>query len=164
MMHSAIEAAPPLHPLPFADADAPCTAAMSPGTYLRKRREAAGLSFDDVAFKLRPSATTGQRSLLVQHMGELESDEAHVTRPITTGLSRIFSLDPEIYDRLVAIRFGVDVPEPQLCRACACSYHDACVTDGMPCGWVDGDLTLCTACTAPELKCKCRIAEKSDAS
>lgn len=149
MLHApiqSIERNATLAPLPFADADAPCTDALSPGTYLRMRREAAGLSLDKVVSGLRPLATIGQRSLLVQHLAELENDEAHVTRPITTALAAIIPLDVNVYDTLVAIRFGVDLVAPQLCKSCACSIHDACVTNGMPCAWSGCDTAICTAC------------------
>ena len=32
----------------------------------------------------------------------------------------------------------------RICRACGCSEHRACVTDGMPCAWAGVD--RCTAC------------------
>jgi hypothetical protein len=37
------------------------------------------------------------------------------------------------------------------CRECGCTEHDACITKGTPCSWVEDD--LCSAC-APKKKKK----------
>jgi hypothetical protein len=152
---------------------------MSPGTYLRKRREAAGISIElaALAFVPWPGHLHYGRSLtddlegvrawprasllnLVQHvatrLAEMEADERHEDGAITACIARFVPLDVEIYDRLVAVRHGVDVPLPQICRECGCSWHRPCVDrveSGIPgcfaeygCSWSASDPNLCTAC------------------
>ena len=89
-------------------------------------------------------------------LAALEADQRHVDRTITTCLARIVPIDVEIYDALVALQFGIDVPIPQICRECGCSWHRPCVDrveSGLPgcfaeygCSWSASDPNLCTAC------------------
>lgn len=128
---------------------------MSPGTYLRKRREAAGVSLDlaAVAFVPWPDppndasfialASAAAKSVAVRVLSgvnllelvrtaagliaELEADQRVVDRSITRCLANIVPLDVEIYDALVALHLGVHVPLPQICRHCGCSWHRPCI-------------------------------------
>lgn len=128
---------------------------MTPGTYLMKRRQAAGLSLEEVALHLLalPVAMTGYGRLhltaLAGRLALLEADR-DVLSPAQAKLVRsAFSFDDDIYEQLVARHFaGEDcgLPEPRLCRGCGCSWHDACVTAGGPCAWSLDDPSLCTAC------------------
>ncbi|KPF76749.1 hypothetical protein IP68_02315 [Blastomonas sp. AAP25] len=162
---------------------------MSPGTYLRKRREAAGVSLDLAAVALVPWAQAKKvfepaavRSVInndlvaqVVHVSawiaELERDMRVVDGAVTARLACIIPLDVEIYDRLVAHKHGVAVPLPQICRECGCSWHHPCVQrveSGIPgcfaeygCAWAGADPNLCTAC---ERKAATPQQETADAS
>lgn len=129
---------------------------MSPGNYLRKRREAAGVTLERAALTLTQGIT---RPIILQDCKrlvlELESDERHVTAVIVSHFAHAFPLDPEIYDTLVANHCGAALPMPNICSQCACSFHDPCLrpiddlTSGAGnavCGWADGSATICTFC------------------
>ncbi|MBH9537922.1 helix-turn-helix domain-containing protein [Novosphingopyxis sp. YJ-S2-01] len=149
-MMSTMEA-PSLDGFAQPDIAAPVTTAMSPGTYLRKRREAADRTLEDVARTLRPKWGVAQINWMVSHLAELENDEAYVTGVVVRNIAATFPMDANVYNALVAIRCGVELDEPQLCRECACSAHDACIDAlGHGCSWVEGDPTLCTNCREPE--------------
>lgn len=179
----------------------PVTLPMSPGTYLRKRREAAAISLDLAAVAFVPWSTPGDIAVriggeqltgsnfdpavrlaadnnlilmvraIARRIAELEADQRHVDRTITGCLARIVPLDVEIYDALVALYLGVQVPLPQICRECACSWHRPCVErveSGIPgcfaehgCAWSASDPNLCTAC---ERKAAAPQQETADAS
>ena len=130
---------------------------MSPGTYLRKRREAAGVSLDLAAVAFVPWSTPGDVAVrisgeqltqtsfdpavrlaadndligmvrtIARRIDELERDQRHVDRTITGCLARIVPLDVDIYDALVAHHFRVEAPLPQICRDCGCSWHRPCI-------------------------------------
>lgn len=174
---------------------------MSPGTYLRKRREAAGVSLDlaavafvpwstpgDIAVRMGGEQLTGQSfdptvrlaadndlilmvRAIARRIAELEADQRHVDRTITGCLARIVPLDVEIYDALLALYLGVEVPLPQICRECGCSWHRPCIdrfqTLMSPlfaehaCAWSASDPNLCTAC---ERKAAAPQQETADAS
>jgi hypothetical protein len=69
--------------------------------------------------------------------------------PQAALLRRIFRFDLSVFELLLVHHSALtpsDLPEPQICRECGCSWHDACVRSGTPCAWMPGDPTLCTAC------------------
>lgn len=162
---------------------------MSPGSYLRKRREAAGISLDlaAVAFLPWPATSSSGTSDAVRavasvnlidmvrniatRISEIESDQRFVDSIITSCLARIVPLDVEIYDRLVAVRHGLDVAVPQICRKCAWSWAVSgshFVERGIPgclaqaaVEWSATDPDLCTAC---EHKAAAAQQETADAS
>jgi len=119
---------------------------MSPGTYIAKRRTAAGLSIGEVAAAL--ARFPGERQRLLVLLGELERDSIHVTRSMLDRLRRCFRFDVLVAEQLLDLHLSGDaaevLPHPQLCRACACSWHDPCETDDGPCAWAERD--LCTSC------------------
>lgn len=129
---------------------------MSPGTYLRKRREAAGVTIERAALALIPglhSADLVDQS--IRAVVAMENDSNHVTPVITKMLARAFPLDPDVYDALMTLHFGATAPLPNICGQCACSFHDPChrpivdLTTGAGntvCGWADGSATICTFC------------------
>lgn len=181
----------------------PIAALMSPGTYLRKRREAAGISLNLAALAFvpwpDPALPAGQRLLIADlgqvlalengitvrghaqllalvracsnHIAQIEDDTRIVDRTITTMLARLIPLDIQIYDALVGLLLGVDVPVPQICRECGCSWNNPCierVESGIPgcfaqhsCAWSATDPNLCTAC---ERKAATPQPETADAS
>lgn len=130
---------------------------MNPGTYLQKRREAAGLSLDQVARSLSalPWAIRAPRedeiARLVEKLRAVEAGAEHFTALQVALVRNAFTFDPGIYAQLVdlaAAGRGSGLPEPQVCRSCACSWHDPCSTDAGPCAWSARDSGLCTRCAA----------------
>ncbi|MDE8654797.1 XRE family transcriptional regulator [Novosphingobium album (ex Liu et al. 2023)] len=150
----------------------PRTLPMSPGTYLRLRREAADLPLPVLAAqvagapdRLRP-VTAGDRLELQRRIEAAERDEAPLTMPQAALLRRAFPFELGVYE-LLLLRHqagpGNCLPEPQLCRFCGCSWHDCCATtSGRPCAWVEGDPTLCTAC-ARRAEAQARQTEREPA-
>lgn len=121
---------------------------MSPGTYLRKRRESACLTIDDVALAIAtaPSIPALDRA---QWLTSVERDDAPVEEHMIDALSAVHELpfDKHVLRILVAIARGETFDAPALCRVCACSWWDPCLcTDGGDCAWVPDDPALCTAC------------------
>jgi len=139
---------------------------MTPGTYLRKRREAAGVSLELAAVAFLPCSNTpiqpvlGPRSAghgmvatvlkIAAWLGELESDQRHVDGIALVQMSGVVPFEREAYDRLVALHLGVDVAPPSICRECGCGVLTACTHAGYPCAWSETDPNLCTACERRE--------------
>ena len=144
--------------------------AMTPGDYLQKRRAPAGLSRLDVARALAatfPSVTPEIPTNLSKVEGRLaegEDNKAHFGWLHLAVLQSFFRFDAAVYLKLVD-RFsagpGTGLPEPMVCRACACSWMDACeipaaasdqIHHGLAnapattCAWSHRDPGLCTAC------------------
>lgn len=123
---------------------------MTVGRYLRLRREAAGHSIDELAFML--GSSTDHRATMRCQLGLLEDDKlgSGITLAFINVLaaSRPFAFDDHVANALLARRLDPagDLPLPQVCRSCGCSWHDACETSSGPCSWVNGDPTLCSAC------------------
>jgi hypothetical protein len=124
---------------------------MTPGTYLRKRREAARLSLGQVAEAIAAlpwairAPSPGEIAQLVARLELAEADRDNLTVPQAELLRNCFRFDVEIYERLLWRLCGADdQPMPQMCRHCACSWCDPCMDHGLPCGWAAAD--LCTAC------------------
>lgn len=129
------------------------SAVMTPGTYLRKRREHARLGLRQAAatlatlpWAIRPVGTRDLARLAIR-LASAEDDTAHFSVAQVQLLRNVFAFDVEIYCQLVDLHAagpGSDLPIPQVCRHCACSWHDACLTDQGACAWAEPD--LCTAC------------------
>ena len=128
---------------------------MSVGTYIRRRREAAGLSIEDIVLAL--GNTPAHRRNLRAQLEFLERDRlgfgmVEASIAVLAG-SRLFAFDPHIARQLLGIQMrgpGAG-DEPHICRACGCSYFDACEDpDFGPCAWSDRDPGLCTACEPQE--------------
>ena len=113
---------------------------LSPGTYLRKRREAMGLGIRQAAANLAASPWALKRPTAEDERDLFTVDHARLLR-------NVVSLDIEVYAQLLAVHAdpdNPDLPRPQVCRGCACSWMDACLTDRGPCAWAEPD--LCTGC------------------
>jgi len=149
---------------------------MTPGTYLRKRREAAGLGIRQAAATLatlgaslgRGRATRADDrmvSRLAYRMTQAEDDELPFPTDQAEFLANVFPMDAQVYSQLVALHYAgpasprralndavalVDLPVPPVCRRCACSWNDACVDDRGPCSWSPHDPDLCTSCERKE--------------
>lgn len=132
---------------------------MNPGTYLQKRREAAGFTLGEVARQLammqfgQVSYTAVQRELIAAEAGTEPLDEARLAL-----LRHVFPFSREVHRRLAAHAADPAAPMPEICRECACSFFDPCHPAGGTakefatgtCWWVfQPDPTaepLCSAC------------------
>jgi transcriptional regulator with XRE-family HTH domain len=129
----------------------PAPAPMDPGTYLRKRREAAGLSIDDVARML--GATPGEIAAAQNLLRIFERDNLGDVNSIVDRLPAVFAMDADVYHALCLHAFDpdTDAPLPQVCRVCACSWNDPCQgAGGVPCSWIPGQPNLCTFCVGKD--------------
>lgn len=120
--------------------------ALPPGTYLRLRREAAGVSREAVAIALAAGQSHRQEAALLR-VEQLESNLAFVTPAEVALMRAAFRFDGQVLDQLADIHFfRADLPHPRLCRVCGCSELDACLDfhQSTACHWVD--LDLCSAC------------------
>ena len=117
---------------------------ISPGTYLRRRREAAGLTLPQLAklYAYNPLGADAAEALLA----EAERDETHLGWGVLDRLRRHIAFLPGIY---MCLAQGLNAP--RLCRICACSWDDACYIGGGGCAWTDHDRELCTACISKAL-------------
>jgi hypothetical protein len=119
---------------------------MTPGTYLRKRREAAQITIMDAAEKLAslPGAqghTFAVRcDMLNRALVRIEANVDFLTPDHATLVQTAFQFDPLVYARLVT---GAN-PAPRICAGCACTDADPCESDGCPCFWVERN--LCSTC------------------
>lgn len=128
---------------------------LTPGTYLSKRRQAAGLTLPMVAEQLvalpwairRPSQH--EVAQLVRRLREAEADRGNLTIIQAQLLRNVYPFDTEAYESLLLHHHtghGCGLPRPQLCRECGCSWQDPCVSDLGSCAWTRHDPELCTAC------------------
>ena len=135
---------------------------MSPGTYLRKRREAAGLPRWAVAgflvgrqahrLRVKIGPVSPHIGRMEREIAACENDSPPFDADMAGILHECFPFDLAIYRQLLLIHSGADCSEPRICRECACSWNDACRPS---CAWSETDPTICTACEA-------RAAAKGD--
>jgi len=119
---------------------------MTPAAYLRLRREAAGLTLDDVATRLAPQIVNRHTAYALIRLWEADGVVAEIADVIR--LRAVFRFDVTVYRQLV------EEPadrHPRICRSCACSQDDACI-DGAAgsCAWSSDD--FCTRCEAREIR------------
>jgi hypothetical protein len=124
--------------------------AISPGTYLALRRQAAGLTLEEVASQLATAPHLNERAR-IEWLRRIEADEYPMSSVTLDALREMFRFDATVLLRLDDLRHGARLPEPRLCRECGCSELDACDTSAGRCGflschWVADD--LCSACAA----------------
>ncbi|MFV0625177.1 helix-turn-helix domain-containing protein [Sphingomonas sp. ac-8] len=124
------------------DPDSGATATISPpltaGAYLRLRREAAGMTIEQVV---------GRLSFGPSRFGELlidkaERDERSLTDDGLQQLRPIFPFDPFVYQCL-----RDDVPAGRICRSCGCSWIDGCLLPDGPCAWTAERRVVDDRCT-----------------
>ncbi|HEX8224492.1 MAG TPA: hypothetical protein VF605_11810 [Allosphingosinicella sp.] len=106
---------------------------MTPGAYIRLRREAAGLTAAGVEAELGDSVTQ-----LGAALEFLEADRVKATYADARLLGRVFPISPAIVSEL-----GCGT-SPAICRGCGCSEFDPCDEGGRACAWAEPD--LCTSC------------------
>lgn len=120
--------------------------ALSPGTYLRLRREAAGVTREAVAIALAAGQTRLQDAALLR-VEQIEADLVFATAREIPLMRAVFRFDSQVLDQLADIHFfRADLPHPRLCRVCGCSELDACLDHrrSTACHWID--LDLCSGC------------------
>ena len=124
---------------------------MTPGTYLAKRRQAAGLSLDDVAALVSTSPRLGEidRRAWIER---IEKDIAAISPDVAATLADVFPISRLVLQQLIDLRsYGVcSQPAPRLCVTCGCSDRDPCVDPATHngCAWASED--LCTSCTGKD--------------
>lgn len=118
---------------------------LTPGPYLRLRREAAGKSLEDVAALLTTTPHLHHRDR-VEWLASIEADAMPITDEVLIWLIRIepFRFDAMLLSRLVRMSNGESLRIERICRGCGCSQYDACNDHGRGCSWVDAD--LCSVC------------------
>ncbi|MGN6270893.1 MAG: helix-turn-helix domain-containing protein [Sphingomonas sp.] len=126
---------------------------MTPGTYLRLRREAAGVPIEKIAAQVwtDPRVSQRDRGLLI---AAIEEDLTPAAAWTLAALRRFYRFDPAVYELLVrSHHHGQHVDCPPICTLCGCTENDACQVDqagwrsatgGLGCWWVEPD--LCSAC------------------
>lgn len=128
---------------------------MSPGTYLQKRREAAGLTVEQLAVALGVSPGTirpirgGDFDRLKARLLAAEEGNPSLTMQQAALVRRIFHFDLSIYELLLireSCETPSDFPEPQICSGCAASWLDTCACTGTPAAAPGDSPTLCTVC------------------
>lgn len=117
---------------------------LTPGAYIKQRRQAAGLSVADVASRIATEPQSAEH-LRGEWLELIEADAAPASFSTIVALRLVFRFDLTVLAQLEAISQGADVPAPQLCRICTCSADDCC-TDafGGRCAWIEED--LCSTC------------------
>lgn len=125
-------------------------APMSPGAYLRRRREAGGWSLDALALVTETTPPVSSRSRQ-ELLALIEADEQPVTGDVVDTLADAFRLDRHVLIQLVALHAGAAIEPPRLCRRCACSWNGPCAdASGAGCAWSTEDGDLCTSCIVAE--------------
>ena len=120
---------------------------MTPGTYLRLRREAAGLTIEDLALRLRGTVPISAHSR-AELVGLIEQDIAVINADLVDALTDLCRVGQFRFDRhalilLIARHAGAEIAAPEICRGCGCSWHDAC---GFGCSWAGPAHDWCSAC------------------
>ncbi len=127
---------------------------MTPGTYLKKRRLASGLSIDDVAERIAtaPHVAHIDRAAWI---ARIDDDIDPISADILATLRTAFPFAPTIAWRLLDLpRFSPEeFAAPRICIACGCSDCDPCFLPGpeprLCCGWANED--LCTSCIGKDV-------------
>ncbi len=122
---------------------------MTPGTYLRLRREAAGLTRDEVGLVTDtvPKLCARVRS---EWIAAIEDGIAPVSIDVALAFQIAYPFDWDVLVKLCAFQARLIDQAPPICAVCACSELDACVErDGEPCAWAGP--ALCSACAGKPL-------------
>ncbi|MCW2412034.1 MULTISPECIES: XRE family transcriptional regulator [unclassified Sphingobium] len=122
---------------------------MSPGTYLARRRAAAGLEVEDVALRIETTPYPMNLRDRVAWLRNIERDVSPLTISTAVALQQLYPFSGEVLVQLAACAEQPERTPPQLCRVCACTQHDPCCEGYLTCGWAEPD--LCTSC-ADELR------------
>lgn len=125
---------------------------MTPGSYLAKRRRAAGLSIDDVAAMV---STSPRLAKIDRHawIERVEQDVAALSPDVVFALRAAFNFQIWVLAQLIEYRtYGKADPLPHLCASCGCSDRDPCIDPDNhdACAWATED--LCTSCAPSSQK------------
>ena len=108
------------------------------------RREAAGLSIEDLALRMETTPPVSARTR-GEHLVAIEADVQPLSITDGLALQRQLHFDWDILVALTEVAAGLRDELPVMCRSCACSEHDACVDPHQGwCRWALPD--LCTVC------------------
>jgi len=145
------------------------TGPLTPGDYLRLRREAAGRSADQLARDLvtviahnrpLPKRAPSIAELGARYMRMLDTVrllEAPRSLCLDTELldaiASIIPFDPAVYHQLATEPAD---RHPRICRSCACSDHDQCATHHECCRWITPQ--LCSHCVEGGLRMAAKVA------
>lgn len=128
---------------------------MSPGTYLQKRRVAAGFTVEQLAVALgvMPGKVreirAGDFERLKERLVAAEEDRTIHTSLQAALLRRVFHFDLGVYELLLlrhCCETPTDFPEPQICPGCAASWLDTCTCPAAPAAAPAANPTICTVC------------------
>lgn len=137
--------------------------AMSPGQYLRKRREAAELTLDDVALRIETVPTIAA-SARAAWLAQIEADILPVPDGFTDAILRpgVFSFDADVLEWLIDLYGSREGVEPRVCRGCGCTEFDPCVdAHSIGCAWADSSRMLCTACLPVDVEAAIAVPASS---
>lgn len=116
---------------------------MTPDSYLQLRRQAAGLSRDDVA--RRVARTAQDVSIAASLIRKLETPGVRATlRATLDQLRTVFPFDPDVYHQLYHAPAS---SHPRICRGCGVSAWDMETTPGVDAGGWRDDAT-CNGCAS----------------
>ncbi len=122
---------------------------IAPGAYLRLRREAAGLTLEEVSLVTEtvPSVCARVRT---EWIAAIEQGIAPVSIDVALALQIAFPFDFDVLVKLCAFQARLIDRAPRVCEVCGCSEQDACVEQhGGPCGWAEP--ARCSACVGKPL-------------
>lgn len=103
---------------------------ISPGTYLRLRRQAIGLSVEQVALALGtvPHIPAIDRA---EWLKAIEADVQPVTLDASLALKRVIAFDWSVLVALCANRVGLTDWTPTICHACGITRHEEMFEPGV---------------------------------
>lgn len=113
---------------------------MTPGTYLRLRRQADDLSIDDLALMIG-SVPADKHIARAELIRTIEADILPVSLAMALVFAVAISIDLDVLGQLVEAHAHRPADVPQICRTCGCTDDRACPSG---CSWAEPD--LCSAC------------------
>lgn len=122
---------------------------ITPSTYLRLRREAAGLTIEECAIVTEtvPTVCARDRGAWI---ADIEKGVAPLSIDVALALQVAFPFDWDVLVKLCAYQARLIDHAPPVCMVCGCTEQDACADlNGQPCAWASP--TLCTACVGKAL-------------
>lgn len=125
---------------------------ITPGTYLRLRRQASGFAIEDVAALVHTSPRLGEVDRAAW-LRRLEDDVAALSPDVIATLHDAFRFSHRVLTALIDLRsYGAGVvSEPAICLICGCSQFDACFDGHTSCAWSNAASDHCTACVGKDL-------------
>lgn len=126
----------------------PTAPPMTPGVYLRKRREAAKLTIDQVALLI---GGAGGADDAKAQLAAIEDGTSEIGLRFVGRLCSVFSFDLEVLSvlELHSADPQSEIPVPLICGRCGCTWDDACeLPDGSFCAWSEAGTPQAPVCTA----------------